>query len=170
MENRKGAKRGTRRVFDQPGGQGHRGFEEVLRKVRVQGLRRRCFAQLADREKRRPHDRSFSDVEKNILTFNPGWDSNAQTLGAFSDVRELQRQLKAQGVELRQEANESTTGPPASSPWTPMAIRSWSTSMCEQVDAGAPERVRATACDSCCRAADTNPCPGAGAASCTTGA
>jgi lactoylglutathione lyase len=49
--------------------------------------------------------------EKNILTFNPGWDSNAQKLGSFTDVRELQRQLKAQGVQLAQEADESTTGP-----------------------------------------------------------
>src|SRR5918996_1713879 len=49
--------------------------------------------------------------EKNILTFNPGWDQNAQKLDSFTDVRELQRQLKAQGVELQQEADESTTGP-----------------------------------------------------------
>src|SRR5688572_19309937 len=49
--------------------------------------------------------------EKNILTFNPGWDSNAQPLAQFTDVRELQRQLKAQGVQLQQEADESTTGP-----------------------------------------------------------
>lgn len=49
--------------------------------------------------------------EKNILTFNPGWDQNAQPLDAFTDIRELQRQLKAQGVELQQEANETTTGP-----------------------------------------------------------
>jgi len=49
--------------------------------------------------------------EKNILTFNPGWDSNAQKLASFTDVRELQRQLKAQGVQLVQEADESTTGP-----------------------------------------------------------
>jgi lactoylglutathione lyase len=49
--------------------------------------------------------------EKNILTFNPGWDSDAQQLAAFTDVRELQRQLKAQGVPLVQEADESTTGP-----------------------------------------------------------
>jgi catechol 2,3-dioxygenase-like lactoylglutathione lyase family enzyme len=38
--------------------------------------------------------------EKNILTFNPGWDSNAQKLASFTDIRDLQRQLKAQGVEL----------------------------------------------------------------------
>jgi lactoylglutathione lyase len=49
--------------------------------------------------------------EKNILTFNPGWDSNAQKLATFTDVRELQRQLKAQGVQLQQEADESATGP-----------------------------------------------------------
>lgn len=49
--------------------------------------------------------------EKNILTFNPGWDSNAQKLAAFTDVRDLQRQLKAQGLELASEADEQTTGP-----------------------------------------------------------
>ena len=49
--------------------------------------------------------------EKNILTFNPGWDSNAQPLASFTDIRELQRQLKAQGVQLLQEADETTTGP-----------------------------------------------------------
>jgi catechol 2,3-dioxygenase-like lactoylglutathione lyase family enzyme len=49
--------------------------------------------------------------EKNILTFNPGWDQNARKLDTFTDVRELQRQLKAQGVELQSEADESTTGP-----------------------------------------------------------
>jgi catechol 2,3-dioxygenase-like lactoylglutathione lyase family enzyme len=49
--------------------------------------------------------------EKNILTFNPGWDQNAQKLDTYTDVRELQRQLKAQGVELVSEADESTTGP-----------------------------------------------------------
>ena len=49
--------------------------------------------------------------ERNILTFNPGWDNNAQKLSAFSDVRDLQRQLKAQGVVLQSEADESTTGP-----------------------------------------------------------
>jgi len=49
--------------------------------------------------------------EKNILTFNPGWDQNAQKLAAFTDVRELQRQLKAQGVQLVNEADEKTTGP-----------------------------------------------------------
>ena len=49
--------------------------------------------------------------DKNILTFNPGSDSNANELASFTDVRELQRQLKAQGVQLVNEADESTTGP-----------------------------------------------------------
>jgi catechol 2,3-dioxygenase-like lactoylglutathione lyase family enzyme len=49
--------------------------------------------------------------DKNILTFNPGWDSDARKLDAFTDVRELQQQLKAQGVEFMSEADESTTGP-----------------------------------------------------------
>jgi len=49
--------------------------------------------------------------EKNILTFNPGWDQNAQKLTRFTDVRELQRRLKGQGVQFVSEADESTTGP-----------------------------------------------------------
>jgi lactoylglutathione lyase len=49
--------------------------------------------------------------DKNMLTFNPGWDQNTQALAAFTDVRELQRQLKTQGVDLMSEADESTTGP-----------------------------------------------------------
>jgi catechol 2,3-dioxygenase-like lactoylglutathione lyase family enzyme len=49
--------------------------------------------------------------EKNILTFNPGWDQNAQPLAAFTDVRELQRRLKAGGIPFVSAADESTTGP-----------------------------------------------------------
>lgn len=49
--------------------------------------------------------------EKNALTFNPGWDSNAKKLATFTDVRDLQGQLKAQGVEFVSEADERTTGP-----------------------------------------------------------
>ena len=49
--------------------------------------------------------------EKNTLTFNPGWDSNAEKIDTFTDVRDLQRQLKAQGVELLAEADETSTGP-----------------------------------------------------------
>jgi lactoylglutathione lyase len=49
--------------------------------------------------------------EKNTLTFNPGWDQNASAVEGFTDIRELQRRLKEQGVELAPEADESTTGP-----------------------------------------------------------
>ena len=49
--------------------------------------------------------------EKNTLTFNPGWDADAQPVDAFTDVRELQRQLKTAGVEIATEADESTSGP-----------------------------------------------------------
>lgn len=49
--------------------------------------------------------------KRNTLTFNPGWDSNAHERGAFTDIRDLQRELKAQGVQLVSEADEATTGP-----------------------------------------------------------
>ena len=49
--------------------------------------------------------------DKNILTFNPGWDQDANKLGSFTDVRALQRELKARGVTLVSEADESTSGP-----------------------------------------------------------
>ena len=49
--------------------------------------------------------------DKNILTFNPGWDQAAQPLSKFTDVRELQRRLKQAGLKLMTEADESTTGP-----------------------------------------------------------
>ena len=49
--------------------------------------------------------------DKNMLTFNPGWDSNAKQLDTFTDVRDLQRELKVQGVQLASEADQSTTGP-----------------------------------------------------------
>jgi len=49
--------------------------------------------------------------DKNILTFNPGWSKNAQQLREFTDIRELQRQLKDRGVSMISEADESSTGP-----------------------------------------------------------
>ena len=49
--------------------------------------------------------------DKNILTFNPGWDSSAQPLDSFTDVREIQEKLKADGIEFASEADETTTGP-----------------------------------------------------------
>jgi len=49
--------------------------------------------------------------EKNMMTFNPGWDKNANRLETFTDVRDLQRELKAQGIKTESEIDESTTGP-----------------------------------------------------------
>ena len=49
--------------------------------------------------------------EENILTFNPGWDGKAQPLDMFTDVRELQQELKAKGLHLVSEADENSTGP-----------------------------------------------------------
>ncbi len=49
--------------------------------------------------------------EANILTFNPGWDQSGAELDSFTDVREIQRELKGLGVVLTSEADESTTGP-----------------------------------------------------------
>lgn len=49
--------------------------------------------------------------EKNILTFNPGWDQGANELDSFTDVRELQRELKKRGIALSSEADDSTSGP-----------------------------------------------------------
>ena len=49
--------------------------------------------------------------EGNILTFNPGWDSQGQNLETYTDVRDLQRQFKAEGLQLQVEADERSTGP-----------------------------------------------------------
>jgi catechol 2,3-dioxygenase-like lactoylglutathione lyase family enzyme len=49
--------------------------------------------------------------DKNIMTFNPGWDGNASKLDTFTDVRELQRELKARDVQFETEADENTIGP-----------------------------------------------------------
>ena len=49
--------------------------------------------------------------ERNMLTFNPGWNSQAEPLKEFEDIREIQRSLKASGLALTSEADESTTGP-----------------------------------------------------------
>ena len=49
--------------------------------------------------------------EKNILTFNPGWNQRCAATQKFTDIRELQRQLKDRGVNMIAEADESSTGP-----------------------------------------------------------
>ena len=50
-------------------------------------------------------------IEENTLTFNPGWDQQAQNLPEFTDVREIQKKLKEKGVKIDREANETTKGP-----------------------------------------------------------
>jgi lactoylglutathione lyase len=49
--------------------------------------------------------------DKNLLTFNPGWDQSAQAVAGALDIREIQKRVKALGVALISEADESTTGP-----------------------------------------------------------
>ena len=49
--------------------------------------------------------------ENNILTFNPGWDENAQKMEVFDDVRDIQKSLKEKGVAFSSEADESSSGP-----------------------------------------------------------
>ncbi len=49
--------------------------------------------------------------EKNTLTFNPGWDAEGNKLENFTDVREIQKALKADGIEILSEADEKTSGP-----------------------------------------------------------
>ena len=49
--------------------------------------------------------------EKNMLTFNPGWNENAENLESFTDIRDLQKQLKAKGIKMLTEVDESSVGP-----------------------------------------------------------
>lgn len=49
--------------------------------------------------------------EDNILTFNPGWDENAQTLENYNDVREIEKSLKESDIVLEQEVKKETQGP-----------------------------------------------------------
>ncbi|KXK26159.1 MAG: Glyoxalase-like domain protein [candidate division WS6 bacterium OLB20] len=54
----------------------------------------------------------FQDMfEGNILTFTPGWDSSAKELDSYTDVRELQKQLKEKGIELTETVDEDGSGP-----------------------------------------------------------
>ena len=49
--------------------------------------------------------------EKNILTFNPGWDQDADTLDAFTDVRDIKKELKTRGLKIENESEETASGP-----------------------------------------------------------
>ena len=108
----KGARHGTGRVFDQPAVkdiEASRSFYEKFGFKAFAGDAAKNWLILKNGD----HAIGLFQgmFERNILTFNPGWDSNAQKLAAFTDIRDLQRQLMAQGVKLLQQADESTTGP-----------------------------------------------------------
>ncbi len=49
--------------------------------------------------------------DKNMLTFNPGWDQDAQHIEGFTDIRSIQKRLKADGVTIENETDETTNGP-----------------------------------------------------------
>jgi catechol 2,3-dioxygenase-like lactoylglutathione lyase family enzyme len=49
--------------------------------------------------------------EKNILTFNPGWDQNANPLPSFTDVRDVQKLLDDHGIPIETRADSDTVGP-----------------------------------------------------------
>lgn len=49
--------------------------------------------------------------EKNIMTFNPGWDANGQNTDNFTDIREIQKKLKREGIKIAQEVDENSSGP-----------------------------------------------------------
>lgn len=49
--------------------------------------------------------------EKNIMTFNPGWDANGQNTKNFTDIREIQKKLKAEGIKIAKEVDENSSGP-----------------------------------------------------------
>ncbi|MEM1312574.1 MAG: VOC family protein [Patescibacteria group bacterium] len=50
-------------------------------------------------------------LESNIITFNPGWDQNGNNIEKFDDIREIQKSLKDNGVNINDELDEKTTGP-----------------------------------------------------------
>ena len=112
FDTRKEQKHGARRVFNQLGRQGSWASRKFYEKF--------CFTVFGGDPAQNWLILKNGDhvigvfqgmFEKHILSLNPGWDSNAQKLNRFTDVRELQRKLKAQGVTLMNEADEKTTGP-----------------------------------------------------------
>ena len=72
--------------------------------------------------------------ERNVMTFNPGWDETAQPVGSFTDVREHQGRFKAKGLKFKTEADEKGPGRRVSSWSTRTAIQSWSINTCRRQD------------------------------------
>jgi catechol 2,3-dioxygenase-like lactoylglutathione lyase family enzyme len=50
-------------------------------------------------------------LESNMMTFNPGWDANAEELEQYDDVRDIQKILKTKGRTILSQADESASGP-----------------------------------------------------------
>lgn len=49
--------------------------------------------------------------EKNILTFNPGWDADGQLVPDYTDIRDIQKELKSKSINLAKEVDENSSGP-----------------------------------------------------------
>jgi hypothetical protein len=96
----------SRSIFHQSSGQGYPGIASVLRKTWLFELRREHRRQLADSEDGDCIIGLFQGMfEKNMLTFNPGWDSEAQEVNPFKDVRTLQEELRSKGLEFVSEVD-----------------------------------------------------------------
>jgi len=99
---------GARKFFGKPRRQGHQGLEKLDFKE-VGGKLEENWIVLQNGSARIGLFQGMFD--KNIMTFNPGWSKDKETLKDFQDVRELQRTLKARGLRLSPEADEATEGP-----------------------------------------------------------
>ena len=107
-----GTEHGTRRILNQLGRFGYQGFEDFYEKLGFEVFGGDISQNWLILKNGDHVIGLFQGMfEKNTLTFNPGWDSDARKLDAFTDIRDLQRHLKEQGVEFVSEADESTTGP-----------------------------------------------------------
>jgi lactoylglutathione lyase len=99
-------------ILTQPRRQEPGGIESVLRETRISGLWRRAAQGWLILHNGGCVIGLFEGMfERNMLTFNPGWREKAEPLEDFTDVRELQKQLKAKGVAFKAEADETSTGP-----------------------------------------------------------
>ena len=99
-----------------------RAFYEKLGSKMVSGDQSKNWIVLQNESTKIGHFQGMFD--KNMRTFNPGWDSNKTTLADFEDVRQLQKVLKARGLTLNPAADESTSGPAYFSSPIRMATRS----------------------------------------------
>jgi hypothetical protein len=107
-----GAPHTARRVLNQPHRQGHRGVGAFYEKLGFSSFGGDMSQNWLIMKNGETVIGLFQGMfEKNRLTFNPGWNRNAEPLDSFTGVRELQQELKDQGVEFVAEAAQGTTGP-----------------------------------------------------------